>query len=287
MRIHEFARRFWQDVARNINPRPKSLIIEVNPALKTNYRKEYRTYVVTLELGVSVTDMISQAFLTGPAFTGGYDSSSSYVEAIQQREALKQEAEAMARLAQAAAQEAQMETLNPQQGMTQMQKDLLEGQKRRDMEEAQRLQQQAEATAEAAQKIEEKIQQVAEGQIAEIEEKVQEGIGEEVRQEMQQQQSVQQPVQPGQPAQGTAAVEQPNPSATAEVKTMEQEERQSDIGELNTVRRILRDYRLRIARGPMLENDVTGDKIVFEVWADSFSEGGINPYMQPVIMPSF
>ncbi|HID55567.1 TPA: hypothetical protein EYP37_03495, partial [Candidatus Poribacteria bacterium] len=263
MRLREFAQRFWQDIRRELNPPPKSLTIEVNPALKTSYRKEYRTFLVTLQLGVSVTDLITQTFISGPSY-GGYTGASSYVQAIQAKEALKQEAEAMQRLAEATAQEAQMETLNPQQGMTQMQKNLLEGQKKRDLAEAQQLQQQAEMAAEAAQKMEEKIQEVAADQIASVEERTLTGPGTQPSQppsQTPQQQSAQTPQAPPEPAQ------QPNPTATAEVKAIEQEERQSDIAELRTVRRVLRNYHLRIARGPDLENDVMGDKIVFEVWA--------------------
>ena len=282
MRLHEFAQRFWQDIRREINPPPKSLTIEVNPALKTHYRREYRTYLVTLQLGTSVTDLITQTFISGPSY-GGYMGASSYVQAIQAKEALKQEAEAMARLAEATAQEAQMETVNPQQGMTQMQKNLLEGQKRRDLAEAQQLQQQAEAAAEAAQKLEEKVQEMAADQIASVEERTLTGPGTQPTQPAQtpQQQSAQTPQAPPAPA------EQPNPSATAEVKATEQEERRSDIAELRAVRRILRNYHLRIARGPDLENDVMGDKIVFEIWADSFATRGINPHMRPIIVPSF
>lgn len=279
MRLREFAQRFWQDIRRELNPPPKSLTIEVNPALKTHYRREYCTYLVTLQLGSSVTDLITQTFISGPSY-GGYTSASSYVQAIQAKEALKQEAEAMQRLAEATAQEAQMETVNPQQGMTQMQKDLLEGQKRRDMAEAQQLQQQAQMAAEAAQKMEEKVQEVAADQIASVEERTLTGPGTQPSQAPQQQ-SAQTPQAPPEPAQ------QPNPTTSAEVKATEQEERQSDIAELRAVRRVLRNYHLRIARGPDLENDVMGDKIVFEVWADSFATRGINPHMRPIIVPSF
>jgi DNA polymerase III gamma/tau subunit len=271
MGIRDFAQRFWKDICRDIRPVPKSLTVEVNPALKTAYRKEYRTYMVTLQLTHSATDMVAQTFFGGGRMSAvpGQATTSSYVESVQQKEALKKEAEAMQKMANVAVQTAQEDQAKAQQGMTKMQQDLVQGQRKRDQEQAQQLQEQADTAKQAAQKMEE-TQKIVEAQ--------QSTNTSQTSQAAQANASTQ-------PQASTPA--QANPTTTAEATVANTEERRADIAELRAIRNVLKGYRLNITKRPNIENSIDGDRIVFEVSANSFRESSINPNMRPVIVPTF
>ena len=48
LRVGEFARLFWREVSRRMEPSPLLMVIEVNPELKREYKPENRTYLLSL-----------------------------------------------------------------------------------------------------------------------------------------------------------------------------------------------------------------------------------------------
>ena len=94
-RIGHFASYLWQAVARQMNPTPRELKIEINPNLKTSYKRDHRTFVVTVTMAPGGEDFMPQfMFGTGDVKHGSSSGAGAgYVELIDQKRAMKAELE--------------------------------------------------------------------------------------------------------------------------------------------------------------------------------------------------
>ncbi len=308
-RVHEFADMLWKAAAREINPTPLGLRVEINPALKTHYSARNRTFVITLSLQQTASDFMPQFVYGGGAAgvgpVGQYQTvqPSAQTQQIEQTRAIKAELEAEKQMAVDSLQQTDMlvstETteLNP------------DGLQRKDRVVA-RAENAEEAEAERVVQLEERVQQLDEvreiiasdqplaqerelrdaqvtADLTTTEENIQEVTrsGDEHKEET---------VEVGDEARAGGPMDQLSSAPTVESQmgmVLEEEEKESDVAELRLFRRILKEQvlpniDLQIVRDPMILSAAEGDSIVMEVSTNSFRDTRrVNVNMLPVIRP--
>ncbi len=312
-RIGHFASYLWQAVARQVNPTPRELKIEINPNLKTSYRKEYRTFVVTVTMAPRGEDFAPQfMFGTGDVKHGSSSGAGAgYVELIDQKRAMKAELEVEKKLLQETKEQIKVmkkyeEVLTKSSPTGRAERPGKTEYEREKAVDEKELIKQTEKVA-AQEKLIEKvgeIEKIITHQPTKMEAEavpvtkpvgtraaaagVTEPAGEtEVKGRFEERKA-------------TAAVDTSTTDmriaepVDAAVETfMEGEERKEDIAELREFRKILREvrrqYRVDMAKRPEIlsaAEESGGDQVVFEVWTHSFTDTRrINAHMRPIFRP--
>jgi len=313
-RIGHFASYLWQAVARQVNPTPRELKIEINPNLKTSYKREHRTFVVTVTMAPGGEDFAPQfMFGTGDVQHGSSSGAGAgYVELVDQKRAMKSELEAEKKLLQ--------ETKEQIKVMEKFEEVLTKSSWTGRAERPGKTEYEKEKAADEKSLIKQTEKVAAQEKlIKEVEE-----IEKIITHQPTEMEAEAVPVTKAVGTKAAAAGGVTEPAAETEVKGrfeervkteavdtsttderiaepvdaavetfMEQEERKEDIAELREFRRILREvrreYRVEMAKRPEIlsaAEESGGDRIVFEVWSHSFSDTRrINAHMRPIFRP--
>jgi len=315
-RVGHFASYLWQAVARQVNPTPRELKVEINPNLKTSYKRDHRTFVVTITLAPRGQDFMPQfIFGTGDAAHGSSSGAGAgYVELIDQKRAMKAELEAEKKILQETKEQVKVmekyeEVLtksSPTGRAERPGETEYEREKRVDEKELVKQAEKVAAQEELVKKVEE-IEKIITHEPTKMEAEavpVTKPVGTRAA-----------------TATGVAAsdavaetevkgrFEERKDTAAVDVHTvdkriaepvdaavetfMEEEEKKEDIAELREFRRILDEvrhqYHADIAKNPEIlsaAEESGGDQIVFEIWTHSFTDTRrINAHMRPIFRP--
>ena len=315
-RIGHFASYLWQAVARQVNPTPRELKIEINPNLKTSYQRDHRTFLVTVTLAPRGQDFMPQfVFGTGDALHGSSaGAGAGYVELVDQKRAMKAELEVEKKLLEETKEQVKrMEkyeevlTKSSPTGRAERPGDTeLDREKIVDGKELVKQAEKVAAQEELVQKVEE-IEKIItheptrmEAEAVPVTKPV--GTGAAAATGVSASEAVAETEVKGrfEERKDTAAVDIhtadkriAEPVDAAVETFMEEEEKKEDIAELREFRRILdevrQQYRVDVSKNPEIlsaAEESGGDQIVFEVWTHSFTDTRrINAHMLPIFRP--